>query len=240
MRRSLLSIGLSSLIVFSVASLFPLVASASSATSDVVDQVNAIRIQHGLAPLVTRPQLTSAAQSFAIVLATRRFFSHIGLDGSTPVSRDEAAGYRAWTILEENLAAGQESAAAVVNSWMQSPAHRADILSPKVTDTGVGHYYVAGSPFGHYWVQEFGAQAAIAPPVSASVPVAVTASPVAVTVAEANTASPVPAPRMTAMASDAASPADDTDEAPSFVSRVVREVDSLNLYEKVYEFLGLQ
>jgi uncharacterized protein YkwD len=145
-------------IALSISSLGVTAAAAASPASDVIDQINAIRQQNGLASLVERPQLSASAQPYATAMATGGFFGHVGLDGSTMVSRDESAGYTNWAYLAENLAAGQQTPAAAVSAWMQSPGHRASILSPNLTDTGVGYVYLDGSPYGYYWVQEFGAR----------------------------------------------------------------------------------
>jgi len=134
------------------------VAYADSAEQQVVNLVNVQRAQHGLPGLVESPALTDAAEAYADTLATGSFFSHVGPDGSTFVSRDEAAGYRGWIFLAENLAAGQTSPEQVVASWMSDPDHRANILSPNVREIGVGHVYRPGSAYGNYWVEEFGSR----------------------------------------------------------------------------------
>jgi uncharacterized protein YkwD len=86
------------------------------------------------------------------------FLSHTDPDGSTCAARNSAAGYRNWCLLAENLAAGYEKPRNVVQGWMKSPGHRANILSPDLREIGVGHAYVKKSYYGHYWVQEFGAR----------------------------------------------------------------------------------
>jgi hypothetical protein len=134
----------------------PTSAFADDATQQVVTLVNQERAHYGLAPLVVSAELTSSAQGYAREMATRGFFAHVAPDGSTLVTRDEAAGYRNWTYLEENLAAGQTSPGEAVSAWMASPAHREDILSPNVRETGVGLDVLPGSPYVYYWVQEFG------------------------------------------------------------------------------------
>lgn len=53
----------------------------------------------------------------------------------------------------ENLAAGQRTPKEVVNAWMNSPGHRANILKKEVSEIGVG--YVNGGKYGHYWTQMF-------------------------------------------------------------------------------------
>ena len=255
MKTAWKSLGLSVLIALSLSPLVATPASAANSTGDVVSQINAIRVQNGLAPLISRTQLTASAQSYAMAMATGKFFAHVSPTGSTLVTRNEAAGYTNWTFLEENLAAGQTTVTAAVNAWMQSPTHRADILSPRVTDTGVGYVYVAGSPYGHYWVQEFGtrtvavekAPAAIAaPPVVAATatvkPRPVVPSPTAVVAAPPVLATLKNPSASTPVATEAnpvlEAPIVATDQPrPAFV-REQRDPDNLNLYLIQYRTLG--
>lgn len=129
---------------------------ADSVEQQVLDLVNAERSQHGLPSLMVSAELTNAAEAYAAAMATGGFFSHTAPDGSTFISRDEAAGYRGWDYLEENLAAGQTTPQQVVAAWMASPEHRANILSPNVHEIGIGHVNRPGSVYVNYWVQEFG------------------------------------------------------------------------------------
>jgi hypothetical protein len=155
-----LSAGLCILVALSILPVVATPAYAAGASGDVIGQINAIRVQNGLAALVEQPQLSASAQSYALAMATGKFFGHVAPSGTTMVSRDEAAGYSNWIYIEENIAAGQATVTDVVNAWMKSPSHRENILSPKVTETGVGYVSVAGSPYTHYWVQEFGTRGA--------------------------------------------------------------------------------
>ena len=141
---------------------------ADSTQQTVTDLINNVRQQNGESPLTVSPELTSSAQSYAQLMASEDFVSHVGLDGSTFDGRDEAAGYRQWTILEENLAGGQPDASQAVAAWLASPTHRKNILAPQVRETGVGFAYKAGSTYKYYWVEEFGARPAAPPPVAAT------------------------------------------------------------------------
>ena len=89
-------------------------------------------------------------------MATENFFP-TDPDGSTFITRDEAAGYVGWTYLAENLAAGYTTPTDVVNAWLADPAHLAILLSPTARDVGVGFAFQRGSTYGTYWVQELGA-----------------------------------------------------------------------------------
>lgn len=223
-------------------------AHADDPTSEVVARINAIRAQNGLNPLVVQPQLTASAQAYAQAMAAGKFFGHVAPNGSTLVTRDEAAGYSGWSVLEENLAAGQPTAAAVVDAWMHSQSHRDDILSPRVRETGVGFVFVPGSPYGYYWVEEFGTRAGVAtapPPIAVAKPAARTAAapqPVAIKPAAPKPATPAPTPAVPKPA--VVNPAIPewavsgvAAEKPHFV-RDQRDPDNLNLYLEVYQSLG--
>ena len=141
---------------------------AATPEQQVVDLVNTARAQQGLAPLTVSSELTNAAESYADAMATDSFFAHQAPNGSTFITRDEAAGYRDWSFLGENIAAGQTTPQQVVAAWLASPEHRANVLSAKATQIGVGQAYRVGSPYGYYWVQEFGARFGPSIPTSAS------------------------------------------------------------------------
>jgi uncharacterized protein YkwD len=152
-----------------------LLGSASTAQADagfedrVLTLVNQERAARGLAPLAASGELQSAARGHADAMATRRFFAHQGPDGSTLTGRVEGAGYRGWTFLAENIAAGQGSPERVMSSWMASPGHRDNLLSPKAREIGVAHVQRDGTEFGHYWVQDFGARPGVVPAAARSV-----------------------------------------------------------------------
>jgi uncharacterized protein YkwD len=131
-------------------------ASASDFIQQVVALTNAERTSHGLPALSVSSSLTISAQQYSALMATRGFFGHIGPDGSTLVTRDNAAGYAKWTYLAENLASGQRSPAEAVAAWLNSPEHRANLLSSRVREIGVGYFFLGGSTYGSYWVEELG------------------------------------------------------------------------------------
>jgi uncharacterized protein YkwD len=123
--------------------------------AQVVALVNAHRAQIGLAPLVVSPTLTAAAEWKARNMAAYSYLDH---DDPAPDSRtaDErviACGYPA-TEWGENIGTGYATAQAVVDAWLASPEHRANIERPEFRATGVG---AAGAPL--YWAQSFGAVA---------------------------------------------------------------------------------
>jgi uncharacterized protein YkwD len=86
-------------------------------------------------------------------MAARDFFAHQCPSGTQAWDRAVAAGYE-YRKVAENIAAGQTSAAQVVEGWMNSPGHRANILDGELTQIGVGH--ATGGEYGTYWTQVFG------------------------------------------------------------------------------------
>ena len=121
--------------------------------------LNQIRTDRGLSTLRIVPALAQAAQGYAIYMAennySNQYFSHIGLDGSTPNSRMIAAGYTAG-CKGEAISAGQATPEAALSGWLASPAHAAILLNPDASDIGVGYFFKAGTYFGHYWVLDTG------------------------------------------------------------------------------------
>jgi uncharacterized protein YkwD len=130
--------------------------------SDLLKAVNAYRAQNGRGPLVFNASLTLAATNYARLLGDRNYFSHDGIDGSTPEFRIRAAGYRG-SFRGETLAAGQNSAQAVLIIWQNSPAHSRVLLDPTAIEVGIGYYYSAGGYYGTYWVLDSGSPGAINP-----------------------------------------------------------------------------
>ena len=131
--------------------------------AEVVRLTNAERAKAGLPPLVRNPMLDQAAQDYAKAMALNDFYSHQDpRTGTSSADRVEEAGY-AWMQVAENIAAGQKTPEQVVEAWMNSPKHRANILNPDLKEIGVGYYYDpsdtfpnANTPYGTYWVQDFG------------------------------------------------------------------------------------
>jgi uncharacterized protein YkwD len=121
----------------------------------VLELTNVERQNAGLAPLALNPELEDAAQSYSEVLASSGCFDHSCGPVPNFADRDDQAGYTDWTNLGENIAAGYPTPEAVVESWMASPGHRANILSPQFTEIGVGVTSGDGQ-YGTYWTQEFG------------------------------------------------------------------------------------
>lgn len=113
--------------------------------AEVIAKVNDIRVANGLSALRYDASLEATATVRANELNVR--FSHTRPDGSDwyTVNPDLMYG--------ENLADGYNTADAVVNAWMASPEHKANILKPDFTTVAVSSVVKNGKT---YWAQEFG------------------------------------------------------------------------------------
>ena len=127
----------------------------SAIASTIVQLTNAERANAGRPALKTNSRLMEAAQLQADQMVRLGRLEHVLSGGRYPRPEDRlaAAGYE-WSAYAENIAMGQTTAAAAMDSWMHSSGHRANILSTKVTEIGIGIARdSAGRP---YYVQVFG------------------------------------------------------------------------------------
>ncbi|GMF32561.1 unnamed protein product [Phytophthora lilii] len=113
------------------------------------------RAAQGLSSLCMNKKLQAAAQRHSNDQAKNNFMAHDGSDGSTMSERITQAGYK-WSAVAENVAAGQVDVDAVMESWMNFPGHRANILGADYTMFGTAYAYNADSTYKHYWTQDFG------------------------------------------------------------------------------------
>jgi uncharacterized protein YkwD len=126
---------------------------APSAEADqVVTLVNKERLDNDCAPLTVDVHLTAAASAHSADMAQRKYFSHTTPEGTTFDQRIVAAGYASPGA--ENIARGQKSAESVMEAWMNSSGHRANILNCKLTTIGVGVDTTDKNDW--YWTQDFG------------------------------------------------------------------------------------
>ncbi|WFE96852.1 CAP domain-containing protein [Micromonospora sp. WMMD987] len=123
-----------------------------SQTQQVVDLVNAERAKAGCAAVTVDEKLTLAAQRHSQDQADHKTMTHTGSDGSDAGQRLDRAGY-SWRTYGENVAWNQPTPAAVMNAWMNSSGHRANILNCAFTEIGVG----VANGNGPYWTQDFAA-----------------------------------------------------------------------------------
>ena len=124
-------------------------ASVAAFEKEVVRLVNVQRTQNGLKPLTENWELSRVARYKSQDMVDRRYFSHTSPTYGTPFQMIQSFGLPFRTA-GENIAYGQRTPQAVVNAWMNSSGHRANILNASYTQIGVG--YVAN---GHYWTQMF-------------------------------------------------------------------------------------
>ncbi|MBX3273034.1 MAG: CAP domain-containing protein [Sandaracinaceae bacterium] len=120
---------------------------------EVFRLVNEARAREGLAPYTYDRALGLAAQLHAEDMVEQGYFSHDSLDGRSFADRARDAGYDA-SARGENIASGQRSAAQVMESWMGSSGHRANILSTRSNEIGIGLHQ-------NRWVQVFGQRALV-------------------------------------------------------------------------------
>ena len=122
---------------------------SSSAASEVVRLTNSARSKNGYAALVEDGVLSEAAAVRAREIA--RSFSHTRPSGASFSSALSESGV-SYLRAGENIASGQKSASEVVNAWMNSPGHRANILNSSYSRIVSASVNIDGT---HYWVQLF-------------------------------------------------------------------------------------
>lgn len=117
--------------------------------NEVIRLVNEIRLQNGMKPLTANWELSRVARYKSQDMVDNRYFSHTSPVYGSPFQMIRNFGL-SFQSAGENIAYGQRTPQAVVNAWMNSSGHRANILNASYTQIGVG--YVAN---GHYWTQMF-------------------------------------------------------------------------------------
>lgn len=126
-------------IVITVSVALPSASVFSSAITptNIVNLANESRRDLNLTPLSTDSRLTHAAQAKAEDMLANQYFAHTSPSGTTPWVWIRNAGY-VYSVSGENLAVHYTSAENAFSGWLASPSHRANIVNPKFTDTGVG------------------------------------------------------------------------------------------------------
>ncbi|MFF8428647.1 MULTISPECIES: CAP domain-containing protein [unclassified Streptomyces] len=127
------------------------VSAQAAAEAEVLKLVNEERAKVGCSALAANSSLTGLAEAFSGDMAARDFFDHTDPDGATPWDRAAKAGITG--LGGENIARGQADAAAVMQAWMDSPGHRANILNCDFKTLGVGVHFGSDGP---WWTQDFG------------------------------------------------------------------------------------
>jgi len=106
----------------------------------LVDEINEIRVTHGFVALTVNDRLREVARAHSGAMLADGFFGHESPDGSLPADRVRAARIR-FRLIGENVARSLQPLGAihsVVDEWMASPGHRANILTPDFRETAVG------------------------------------------------------------------------------------------------------
>jgi uncharacterized protein YkwD len=150
------------------AHLMPTRSNTSRVEAATVCLINAQRARHGERALRANADLARSSAEHSADMVARNYFDHVGPGGETLLDRIKASTYlppRAGYIVGENIALGTmrlATPAAIVDTWMKSPGHRANILNGDFRDTGVGvvarapRQYAHGQP-GATYTQQFGA-----------------------------------------------------------------------------------
>ncbi len=126
--------------------------SESAMEQEVLALVNEVRAENGLSALTWAEDIAEIARAHSADMINRSFFSHTNPDGESPFDRLKSNGI-SYNAAAENIAYGQRTAEAVMESWMNSSGHRANILNKNVKEIGIGA--VKNSQGTVYWTQMF-------------------------------------------------------------------------------------
>ena len=121
----------------------------SSEMQEVVNLTNNERAKAGLQALQIDTKLTQSAQAKSQDMKDKNYFSHTSPTYGSPFDQMKSFGV-SYKSAAENIAMGQRTAAEVVDGWMNSPGHKANIMNASYTHIGVGL-----SDSGYYWTQQF-------------------------------------------------------------------------------------
>ena len=123
---------------------------------EVLRLTNLQRTNNGLPALTRDNHLEMVEQAHCRDMALRDFFDHVNPDGLDPFQRLNAIMPPAFSFAGENIAAGQTSPQDLIDTWMNSPGHRANILNANYQRIGIGLFYDSGpGPFHFYYGQLF-------------------------------------------------------------------------------------
>lgn len=128
------------------------VSGLSAIEAEVVRLVNIERQKEGLQPLVASTELSNVARKKSEDMAQKNYFSHTSPTYGSPFDMMKSFGI-SYRTAGENIAKGQLTAQSVVNAWMNSSGHRANIMNPSFNKIGVGHFKSSNGT--NYWTQMF-------------------------------------------------------------------------------------
>lgn len=127
----------------------------SAYADEVLRLVNIERAGVGAAPLVLDEALCNAGNMRAIEMDYSGYFSHTRPNGNRCFEVFTICNVKVAGGMAENIAAGYPDPASVVDGWMHSEGHKANILNPSYTKMGLGYSTGGGGVYNHYWAQEF-------------------------------------------------------------------------------------
>ena len=119
--------------------------------AEVIALVNQERANRGIAPLTYNGALANVARTKSEDMAENNYFSHNSPTYGSPFDMMQTFGIT-YSTAGENIAKGQTSAAEVMNAWMNSSGHAANIMNSNFSEIGVGYVYNGGVPI---WTQMF-------------------------------------------------------------------------------------
>ena len=123
-----------------------------------LDLINTYRRQNGAGNLSLQDQLGAAAEHHSRDMANKNYFSHKLANGDSAEQNIERFGYTNWSFVGENIAAGHETAKAVMDAWKSSPDHDRGMRNNNFTEIGIGRAYDKSSKYGWYWTTTFGSR----------------------------------------------------------------------------------
>jgi hypothetical protein len=201
---------------------------AAVVPAEIIALTNTERAGNNVGSVADNAELDAAAQAKANDMAANGYFSHVGPDGKTPWQWIDASGYQ-YQYAGENLAVRFIDSTDVVNAWMESPTHRANIVKPVYTEIGVGvaQGMYQGEP-ATYVVQYFGTPKTMEASAVGSLPaskptVAAAKAPVA-TAAAAASAAPTVEGASTDVPAGAATPVAESSHSTSFTESVLKQL----------------
>lgn len=137
---------------------------AEKIRAEALFRINALRASGGLcgthyfppvAPLKWNEKLYLAAAAHSIDMAQSNVVSHQSLDGSTPGERIRAVGYQ-FSVIGENITAGQSSIADAIHAWKESPFHCEQMMQAEIEEMGLAWVQKRDSFYRHYWTLDLG------------------------------------------------------------------------------------
>lgn len=120
-----------------------------AALQDFVSLLNAHRQSVGCEPLAWNPAVAGVAQRHSEDMVARAYFAHYNPEGESPFDRLQAAGIP-YSQAAENIAYGYPSGAAVLEGWLNSPGHRANVENCGLSEHGVG---LEGTHWTHLFIR---------------------------------------------------------------------------------------